>query len=476
MSPITDPVVIAHDGRKIRAQRGEPVAVSLLAAGRLLLARSPKLHRPRGPFCLRAACDGCLARVDGEPNIMTCQVRAEDGMRIETQNVLGSRGADLLRATDYVFPQGFDHHRLMAGTPVLGAAMQQIARRVAGLGRMPEREDSDAASSEHGAAGQLQGSPLLTPDVLIVGAGRSGALVAMRLKQRAPELKLLLVDSAPQAGGRHALCDPEAWQPLAALLKEASVEVELESCVVGLYLKPEQALEPTALLSTYPHGSIEPPQLRVVRPRAVVLAVGGHDYVPMFEANDLPGIFSARAALHALRLGVLVGHQIVLVGESPELHAFRAAAASVAQLTQVNEECMLRATGSARVSGALINVDGKTQALNADAIVVGGPRAPAFELAVQAGLAVRYQGDLGYIPIPHGYQCHDAGEGDVGEGDAAAEGSHPRTPPVFLAGSIWRKARDADDDPGSVPRTTNYDLVSAILSSLAAAPRVGGGG
>src|SRR5690606_27277633 len=114
LSPITDPVMLSHDGRKIRAQRGEPVALSLVAAGRLLLARSPKLHRPRGPFCLRAACDGCLARVDGEPNIMTCQVRAQDGMRIETQNVLGSRGADLLRATDYVFPQGFDHHRLMA--------------------------------------------------------------------------------------------------------------------------------------------------------------------------------------------------------------------------------------------------------------------------------------------------------------------------------------------------------------------------
>ena len=67
-----DPVTIYLDGDAVTAERGEPLAMALLAADKVTLARSPKLHRPRAPSCLRGACDGCLARVDGEPNVMTC--------------------------------------------------------------------------------------------------------------------------------------------------------------------------------------------------------------------------------------------------------------------------------------------------------------------------------------------------------------------------------------------------------------------
>src|SRR5688572_16807172 len=94
LRPVRSPVEISHDGDTIVAERGEPLAAALLAAGRVSLARSPKLHRPRGPFCLRGGCDGCLARVDGVPNVMTCLTPARGGERIETQNVLGTRGID----------------------------------------------------------------------------------------------------------------------------------------------------------------------------------------------------------------------------------------------------------------------------------------------------------------------------------------------------------------------------------------------
>ena len=69
-----DPVTIYLDGAAIPAERGEPLAAALLAADKTILARSPKLHRPRGPSCFRGGCDGCLARVDGVPNVMTCLV------------------------------------------------------------------------------------------------------------------------------------------------------------------------------------------------------------------------------------------------------------------------------------------------------------------------------------------------------------------------------------------------------------------
>src|ERR1700722_5097969 len=118
--PLRDPVTMHLDGQAVVAERGEPVAVALIAAGNHALARSPKFHRPRGPACLRAACDGCLARVDDEPNIMTCRVPAADGMRIEAQNVMsvmGSKDTDLLRVADWFFPDGMKHHALFAAVP-----------------------------------------------------------------------------------------------------------------------------------------------------------------------------------------------------------------------------------------------------------------------------------------------------------------------------------------------------------------------
>ena len=75
-------ITIYLDDAPVTAERGEPLAVALLGAGKITLARSPKLHRPRAPSCLRGACDGCLARVDGVPNVMTCLRAARGGEMI----------------------------------------------------------------------------------------------------------------------------------------------------------------------------------------------------------------------------------------------------------------------------------------------------------------------------------------------------------------------------------------------------------
>src|ERR1700709_176322 len=98
--PIVDPVTLTLDGATLTAARGEPIALTLLAADKTIVARSPKLHRPRAPSCFRGGCDGCLARVDGAPNVMACLTPVRGGERVESQNVIGSRKADLLRVTD----------------------------------------------------------------------------------------------------------------------------------------------------------------------------------------------------------------------------------------------------------------------------------------------------------------------------------------------------------------------------------------
>src|SRR5690242_20900494 len=100
---------------------------------------------------------------------MTCLRPAAGGERIETQNVIGSRESDLLRLTDWFFPKGIDHHHLMAGIPGVSSVMQAFARKLAGLGKLP---DAPTAPKE---------ARRLDTEVLVIGGGLAGRVVASTL-------------------------------------------------------------------------------------------------------------------------------------------------------------------------------------------------------------------------------------------------------------------------------------------------------
>src|SRR5512146_925227 len=128
---------IRLDGVSYPARTGEPLAAALLAAGVAILGRSPKYHRPRGAFCLAGSCAGCLVRVDGLPSRPACRTPCRDGLEAETQNAVPGARHDLLGAVDLATPHGLDHHRLGTSTPLASRAAVAIARRLAGVGRLP---------------------------------------------------------------------------------------------------------------------------------------------------------------------------------------------------------------------------------------------------------------------------------------------------------------------------------------------------
>src|SRR5712672_3222440 len=131
---------ISLDGQDIEAQEGDTVAAALLRARITTFTRSIKYHRPRGPFCLAGSCGQCLMRVDGVPSLPACRVPAAEGMRCERQNApLGMIDRDLFRASDFLFPEGLDHHHLMTGSRLLGRVALEVARRLAGLGQLPDQ-------------------------------------------------------------------------------------------------------------------------------------------------------------------------------------------------------------------------------------------------------------------------------------------------------------------------------------------------
>src|SRR3954462_14914457 len=142
---------ISLDGDALDAQPGDTVASALLRDGITTFTRSIKYHRPRGPFCLAGSCGQCLMRVDGVPSLLACRIPASEGMRCERQN--GPLGVenDLFRAADFLFPQGLDHHHLMVRSRLLGRVAMEVARRLAGLGELPDVARGAARGDLRGA-------------------------------------------------------------------------------------------------------------------------------------------------------------------------------------------------------------------------------------------------------------------------------------------------------------------------------------
>ena len=287
-------MTLFHDGERLSARRGEPLALTLLAADRLLLSRSPKLHRPRGPYCLRGACEGCLVRINGLPNQPACRVIVEGDEQVETQNVLGTRAT--------------------------------------------------------------------------------------------------LVDDGHALGGALTALDPPRAVALANAARAAGARLLSHSAVVALSREPEDGSgRITALIvggeTTY-----------VARCDAVLLACGRHDAVPAFPNNDLPGIFSARAALWAWRNDVLIGSRIALVGSGRYAEGLVQQMSGAVELVQLDASSVVRAIGRERITGVDVQTETGKRRIKVDALAFDGPGAPSFELAVQAGASVDFDATAGYFP------------------------------------------------------------------------------
>ena len=83
-------ITIEVDGQPIPAFEGEPIASALLAAGYRVFRYTVKKGEPRGVFCAIGHCTDCVMTVDGRPNVRTCVTPAVDGMKVQTQEGLGT--------------------------------------------------------------------------------------------------------------------------------------------------------------------------------------------------------------------------------------------------------------------------------------------------------------------------------------------------------------------------------------------------
>ena len=368
---------ISLDGQGIEAQQGDTIAAALLRARITTFTRSIKYHRPRGPFCLQGSCGQCLMRVDGVPSLPACRIEAAEGMACERQNAPLGAENDLFRAADFLFSEGLDHHHLFTGSRVLGRVALEIARRLAGLGELPEK-------ARPPAEGELRRAPLV-----VIGAGPAGLAAARAAAEQG--VRTLLVERAGAAGGAALLgIDPEgpgeAWiAEQRRAFEAAGGELLPGSDCVGLYAN-DTAEKGNALVVVRRRAG-----LLVAVAERVIVATGGAPQPIPFPGVDRPGVYAARGliGLHA-RCGVRVGDRLVVTGgEWQELDRCgaalrRAGYEIVRSTTSVPRRALGNPVRAAEVENARIRCD---------AVAIASPPAPLHDLATSVGATARWDGN-----------------------------------------------------------------------------------
>jgi len=385
-------VTLVVDGRDVEAVEGESVAAALVASGRWVFGRSVKYHRARGPVCFAGRCEGCLMRVDGVPSGMTCRIPARHGLSCTTQNVLGSAEHDLLAVTDFLFPAGLDHHEMFTWSKPANRTMQLVAREIAGVGTLPDHAEPPRPVERR------------TVDVLVIGAGRAGAVIARRTAEAG--LCTLALDEGALDGGM-----PRSD---AAAAQRAGAELRFGTSALGVFGETDGR---RVVLADGALGAL------TVLPAVIVIAQGRAETGAGFEGNDLPGIVTASGAAALLDAGILVGEDVVLASHPHEAAWAGRIAARLreagARVVEIEEAALRRARGRSGVRG----VETDRGELSSDALVLAGRRGPITELGQQAGAKVRWDGEVFVL-----------------EADEDGRTAHPRT---FVVGAAWRDADEA---------------------------------
>jgi sarcosine oxidase subunit alpha len=411
-------VSLRIDGARIVANEGEPLAAALVASGVVTIARSPKFHRPRGASCMRGGCDGCVVRVDGVPNVIGCLEPCREGMVVETQNRMGTREFDLLRANDWFFPSGMNHHEVFIGVPGAEPFLRHFARRISGLGHLPDEPRAVVEGARRKA------------DVVVVGGGAAGLAAAVAFAERGRAVEVVdenvsLAHVPDLHAGDDARRAAELLERAAALASTGALRLRTRTKAVGIF---------SGLLLVENAEAAE-----VLEPALTVLATGAHDGAAVFEGNDLPGVYSLRAARRLLAAGVAPGKRVVLVvdeGASAQAHAL--AHVTSEDLTAEGVPCALRvgrvvkAHGSGGVKKVTVRVGAREETHPADALVVEVPRSPSFELSEQSGGTV--------VRSPSGYAVASSTWGDRFAAVGEVTGAEPNVAAFVEAANALARA------------------------------------
>lgn len=408
------PVTIHVDGSAVPAFEGEPIAVSLLAAGRPVLSRSFRLHRPRGLLCSTGQCGWCECRIDGRPSVRSCRAPAAEGTVVESEHALPTVGRDVLGVLDLgarFVPPTFYHHRFLRPKR-LRKRYLDVIRWFGGRGRLTIPPSVGAPTTTTRVVRSVEA------DVAVVGGGPAGLLAARAAT--AAGARVVVLDAEPQVGGSWCWRDEDVpgVGPLrtlvAALEAHPRVTIATSTAAVSIDDAGLHAIGPDALLE--------------IDARAVVVATGSYERLPLVPGNDRPGVMGARTVEWLVRAyGVVAGDRAVLVGSGLDVERAAEAlgAAGSTVVARVETADLVAVVGRGRVTGVRIRSSaGAATQVDADLVVIGD-RGPATELVTAAAGIVLLAGAAA------GRAIHDATDAEAATsvGREAAAGTAPTADP-----------------------------------------------
>ncbi|CAM4330554.1 sarcosine oxidase subunit alpha family protein [Palleronia rufa] len=473
-----DPARALHftfDGAPHRGFAGDTLASALLGAGRILMGRSFKYHRPRGPVTAGQDEPNALVGLGQggrfEPNQRATATPLFEGLTAISQNRwpslehdVGSVNARLSR----FLPAGFYYKTFLWPASFWKKVYEPVIRASAGLGRPPEGPDADRYEHLHTHC-----------DLAIVGGGIAGLAAALEAGRAGR--RVLLMEQDTIWGGRTVTdgaidgttidgLDPAAWVARAVDDLSAMDSVTLRSGLMGAGVYDHGYLTAHERVADDRPGA-DAPRHRLWKIRAghIVTATGGLERPLAFAGNDLPGVMLASAVRdYVCDYAVTPGRRVVIVTTNDD--AYRTALALLdagvevpavidarsqvtgALPTRVRDRGVeivtgsgLRAEGTGRVERVLVcDVTGDgtpTRRIACDAVAMSGGWSPVPHLWSHCGGKLTWNDERGFFaPDPDRPPVGADGTGMVsaigtaaGHMDAAAclgQADTPVTQPV----------------------------------------------
>ncbi|MFC3166854.1 sarcosine oxidase subunit alpha family protein [Paracoccus fontiphilus] len=395
------------DGRHLRGVQGDTLASALLANGQMLMGRSFKYHRPRGPIASGAEEPNALLGLGQggrfEPNQRASTTALEAGMVLRSQNCWPSLDADVGAINTWLsplLPAGFYYKTFIHPRPFWKHLFEPIIRRSAGLGRAPSDPDPDRYEQAYAFA-----------EVVVVGGGIAGLTAARDAADKGG--RVIVLEQDPHWGGRTPTDHDGGQAAIDTLLEDLrgrdNVTLRRNTMATGLYdhgyLLAREALADHDLNQGIPRQ-----RLWRIRAGHVITATGALERPLSFACNDVPGVMLASAVRDFIAdYGVAPGKRIVVVTNNDDAYRTALVAHGAGLEVVAVIDARLRAKGdlpqAARAAGIRVMTG------TAIAKVKGGRHVEGVALCEQAG-AGRVTGSLdcdvvamsgGWSPVVHLY-------------------------------------------------------------------------
>ena len=401
------------DGRRLEGFAGDTLASALIASGVRVVARSFKLHRPRGIFTAGAEEPNALVQIgDGacaEPNARATLVVLDDDLRARSQNRWPSLSLDfgaLLGLASPLTPAGFYYKTFKWPS---WRWYEWAVRRSVGLGELPDGADPDRYQKRNAHC-----------DVLIAGAGPAGLAAALAAGESGA--RVIIADMGEEFGGsllweKGQIGDRPAaeWAQwaLACLGDMAEVIMLPRAQVSGYYDHDVVTIEQRVRGHGDATGLGARPRQRFwkVRAKRVILATGAIERPLVFPDNDRPGVMLASAVRHYVnRFAVAPGRRVVIATNNDDAYrtALDLAAAGVEVVAVVDgrenpigELCeQVRAIGIEIVAGAApVGTRGRKSLTSVTVAKLAGARGKSLPKRVIACDVLAISG--GWNPVVH---------------------------------------------------------------------------